>query len=113
MFRAFRSMGIAMFACFALLQMGSQASAQAYGWVQGTRYAPSQGYLGEYSPSPYYTTFGYAMNGFPPRFYSSYLSGNLPTYLTSINYPTIYGAYGYGYAPGRFVYSAQAGDFST
>ena len=113
MLTAFRGLGAVSVAVLTVLLIGSQASAQTYGWVQGTRYAPSQGYLGESSTSPYYTTYGYTLNGFPPRFYSSFMTQNLPTYLTSINYPTIYGAYGYGYAPGRFTYSAQIADYST
>ncbi len=110
---AFRGVGVVSIALLSIGSTGNRIAAQP-GWAQGTRYAPSPGYLGEYSPSPYYQSFvGYAFNGMPPRYYSSYASGNLPTYLTSINYPTIYGAYGYPFAPGRFVYSATPGDFTT
>ncbi len=97
---------VLLFAC-------SPAPAQSYGWVQGTRYAPSPGYLGESYSSPYYTTFGFTLNGFRPRFYDSYATGTLPTYLTSINYPNIYGSYGYMFAPGRFTFSAQPADYTT
>jgi hypothetical protein len=46
------------------------------------------------------------MNGYPPEYYAADATSALPTYLTSINYPTIYGSYGYQYAPGRFTYGA-------
>src|SRR5205807_10324894 len=50
---------------------------------------------------------------FRPRLYDSYATGTLPTYLTSINYPNIYGSYGYMFAPGRFTFSAQPADYTT
>ncbi len=67
--------------------------------------------LGQYS-SPY-STYTNAMNGFPPSAYATTASGNLPTYLTSINYPLIYGAYTYGHAPGKFVFGAQSAPGTT
>jgi len=100
-------------AALALLLAGSRGAAQYYTRV-GTAYAPSPGWLGLIDTSPYYTIRAPAeMNGYPYRHYSYYVSGNLPTYLTSINYPTIYGAYGYGYAPGRFNFGLGTSEFST
>lgn len=34
-------------------------------------------------------------NGYPPSYYAGFVTTGLPTYLTSINYPTVYGAYQY------------------
>jgi uncharacterized protein (TIGR03000 family) len=71
----------------------------------GTFYATPPGLRGFIATSPYYTALTRAnFNGYPTRYYSYDVSPLLPTYLTSINYPTIYGAYGYQYAPGRFDY---------
>jgi uncharacterized protein (TIGR03000 family) len=89
-----------------------QLAAQT-GWAQGTLYAPSPGNLDFHSTSPFYTTYGYNMNGFPPNYYAGYATGTLPTYMTSINYPWIYGAYGYQYAPGSFTYGAGQSSFTT
>jgi uncharacterized protein (TIGR03000 family) len=63
--------------------------------------------------SPYYRTYTYGLNGEPPRYYASWAQGSLPTYMTSINYPTIYGSYGYQYAPGRMTYGAVQADYTT
>ena len=81
-------------------------NAQMYGRVLGTQYSYAP--LGYWSTntSPYYSVQAYDLNGNPPRDYASWAQGNLPTYMTSINYPTIYGQYGYEFAPGRFIYGA-------
>jgi uncharacterized protein (TIGR03000 family) len=108
MLTAFRGFGVWFGAFIVLLLSCAPSSAQPYGWVEGTRYAPSPG-----SSSSYYVQYGYTLNGFRPRAYSAYATGNLPTYLTSINYPHIYGVYGDISAPGRLVYGAAPGDFTT
>jgi len=85
----------------------STPPSQAQVYRIGTRYSPSPGYLGFNATSPYYGAVTYGdINGYPPRMYSSFATGALPTYMTSINYPWMYGAYGYYYAPGRFTYGA-------
>jgi uncharacterized protein (TIGR03000 family) len=63
--------------------------------------------------SPYYTTYTYGANGQPAEYYASWAQSNLPTYMTSINYPWIYGSYGYQYAPGRMTYGAVLGNYTT
>jgi uncharacterized protein (TIGR03000 family) len=89
-----------------LLVAVPQTQAQVYGRM-GVQYSTPPGYPGVNAPSPYYGVRTYGdLNGYPPRFYASVASGALPTYMTSINYPWMYGAYGYYYAPGRFVFGA-------
>jgi uncharacterized protein (TIGR03000 family) len=64
--------------------------------------------------SPYYTIrTPVEMSGYDYRRYAYQASPILPTYLTSINYPTIYGAYGYEFAPGRFNYGVGQSEPST
>jgi uncharacterized protein (TIGR03000 family) len=103
----------ALAALVMLVAAGSSPAQMTYGWVQGTHYAPSPGYLGMISTSPYYTTYSYGMNGHPAQYYASWAQGAYPTYMTSINYPTIYGSYGYQYAPGRMTYGAVQADYTT
>jgi uncharacterized protein (TIGR03000 family) len=63
---------------------------------------------------PYYTyPYSPAMNGFPMSNYTGYAQNRLPTYMTSINYPWIYGAYGYQFAPGRFALGAEQSYYTT
>jgi uncharacterized protein (TIGR03000 family) len=96
------------------LLAGTPAPAQTTGRLEGTRFAPSPTLSpNSVSASPYYSVYAYAINGYTPEYYSSYARGDLPTYMTSINYPWIYGAYGYMYAPGRFTYGAQQASFTT
>jgi uncharacterized protein (TIGR03000 family) len=98
-------------ALFATILSAGVAQAQYYSRF-GTFYAPSAGTFT--SAQSYYGLPAYGdLNGLPPRYYSSYLSGGLPTYLTSINYPTIYGAYGYQYAPGRMTFGATEPSYTT
>jgi uncharacterized protein (TIGR03000 family) len=101
------------FAAGVLLLAGSRSAAQFETRI-GTFYSPSPGWLGLTDSSGYYTVrVPMEMSGYGYRHYAYHASGNLPTYLTSINYPTIYGAYGYRFAPGRFNYGAGQSEFST
>lgn len=95
--------------------LGAGASVQAQTEVRvGTRYAPSPGFLSFVQDTPYYTAVvAPDFNGHDPRFHAFHLSTSQPTYLTSINYPTIYGAYGYGYAPGRLNWGLIQSEQST
>jgi uncharacterized protein (TIGR03000 family) len=47
-----------------------------------------------------------------PRYYY-YPRSTLPTYMTSINYPFVYGAYVYPYPTGSFTYGAAQSQFTT
>src|SRR5262245_10874983 len=81
------------------------SNATAQGVRYGLFYSPSPGGLSLRPMSPYYRVYGGGeWNAYAPQYYSSFMTGGQPTYLTSINYPTIYGAYGYQYAPGRLTY---------
>jgi uncharacterized protein (TIGR03000 family) len=105
--------GWAAAAVAAVLLVAPESRAQVYSRI-GVHYSPSPGTLGLYATSPYYTVPTYGdINGYPPRFYASVASGALPTYMTSINYPWMYGAYGYYYAPGRFVFGATPSEGTT
>jgi uncharacterized protein (TIGR03000 family) len=104
---------IGVLAALVLLLASGRGVAQ-YQIRVGTAYAPSPGWTGFIDTSPYYTIrVPVDINGYPYRHYSYHASGNLPTYMTSINYPTIYGSYGYRFAPGRFDYSIGGSEFST
>ena len=82
--------------------------------IAGTFYAHSPGFLGMHVTSPYHTVDTTPiMNGYPPEYYAADATSALPTYLTSINYPTMYGSYGYQYAPGRFTYGAAPASYTT
>jgi uncharacterized protein (TIGR03000 family) len=88
--------------------------AQPQRTIQGTPYSPSPGLQGLTQTSPYYTyTYTPPLNGYTTQYYASYARSGLPTYMTSINYPWIYGEHGYYYAPGRFVYSLMPGPYTT
>jgi uncharacterized protein (TIGR03000 family) len=112
--KRFFSPGAATVAALLALALSADlARAQVYSRV-GTFYAPSPGGLSFTPTQNYYAVPSYAdFNGFAPRYYSSYLTGGQPTYLTSINYPTIYGAYGYQYAPGRLTFGATQPSYTT
>jgi uncharacterized protein (TIGR03000 family) len=82
--------------------------------TRGTFYAHSPGFLGMHTSSPYHTVDAAPnMNGYAPEHYANDASSALPTYLTSINYPTMYGSHGAWYAPGRFTYGAAPTPYST
>jgi uncharacterized protein (TIGR03000 family) len=87
--------------------------AQQYGWVEGTQYSHTPGYPGVSYATPYYRNWVYNLNGSVPASYAGWAQNTLPTYMTSINYPTIYGQWGYLYAPGRFTYGAGLSSFTT
>src|SRR5205823_1281014 len=59
---------------------------------------------------PFYLPF---INGYPRNYYSYSVSNLLPTYLTSINYPRIYGAYSYGMAPGAYTEGAMPSPYAV
>jgi uncharacterized protein (TIGR03000 family) len=111
----YRSTGIPIVlagAGFLMLLTATSGNAQMYGRIMATPYGYAPADLPA-APSPYYGTGGYPLNGYPPGYYSSWAQGNLPTYMTSINYPTIYGRFGYQFAPGRFTYGATQSSYST
>jgi uncharacterized protein (TIGR03000 family) len=111
--RTFRPAAFAAAALLAVALSAGLAQAQVYSRV-GTYYAPSSGGLSFTPTQNYYAVpASSSFNGFAPRYYSSYLTGGQPTYLTSINYPTIYGAYGYQYAPGRMTFGATQPSYTT
>jgi uncharacterized protein (TIGR03000 family) len=96
------------------LLLCTPAPAQTTGRLEGTRFAPAPTLdPNSVSSTPYYSVYAYAINGYTPEYYASFARGDLPTYMTSINYPWIYGAYGYMYAPGRFTYGAGQASFTT
>jgi uncharacterized protein (TIGR03000 family) len=102
--RGVRWAGLAAILSLAVPQPGYS---QVYGRI-GVQYSTPPGYPGVDAPSAYYPrTTSPDMNGYPPRSYASIATGTLPTYLTSINYPWMYGAYGYYYAPGSRVFGAM------
>jgi uncharacterized protein (TIGR03000 family) len=111
----YRSIGIPTVPAVAgllVLLMASPGNAQTYGRIIATPYGHAPANLPAV-PSPYYGASGHELNGYPPSYYSSWAQGNLPTYMTSINYPTIYGRYGYQFAAGRFTYGAAQSSYST
>jgi uncharacterized protein (TIGR03000 family) len=110
MFSTFRIGLMAAVAALLLPLGGERASAQMYYGRIRTYYNPAPGYA--YSSVPYYTGT-YPFNGYPPTTYTWYAQGSLPTYMTSINYPNIYGAYGYQFAPGRYTYGVSPSAYST
>jgi uncharacterized protein (TIGR03000 family) len=52
-------------------------------------------------------------NGYPPSFYYLSPRAGVPTYMTSINYPWIYGSFDYPHAPGIFQPGLQREQFTT
>jgi uncharacterized protein (TIGR03000 family) len=52
-------------------------------------------------------------NGYPGNYYTYSVSPALPTYLTSINYPRIYGAYSYGMAPEGYFYGGMPSPYAV
>lgn len=94
-------------ALVALLSVAGVGRAQT-GYRVGVLYSPSPGYLGMRATSPYYLVPATPeFNGFSPQAYSSYITASRPTYLTSINYPWMYGSYGDMSAPSSLVLSGQ------
>ena len=68
-----------------------------------------------FTPTPYIPSSAnfHPFNGYPLRDY--YLSANvgLPTYLTSINYPFVYGSFEYPNPPGIFLPGLQRAPYTT
>jgi uncharacterized protein (TIGR03000 family) len=89
--------------------------AQTYdGRAVGTLYSYAPLNRGLTMNSPYYTyPYSPALNGFPTENYAGYAQNRLPTYMTSINYPWMYGSYGYFYAPGRWAFGAEQSYYTT
>lgn len=95
----------------------AQTISPCYGQViyrTGTMYATPPGGRSFRNISPYYIVATPPdFNGHDPGYYSFAASWQPPTYMTSINYPRIYGAYAYGPAPGRIIYGLSQPPYST
>ncbi len=82
--------------------------------AQTTPPNPALPYVSPYGSAgprdPFYAPF---WNGYPRHYYSYSVSNLLPTYLTSINYPRIYGAYSYGMAPGAYTEGAMLSPYAV
>jgi uncharacterized protein (TIGR03000 family) len=124
MFRTLRTPAVLALASLALAFVAGRSTAgepsrfpetaQLLARFQVTPYAPSPNWLDYPIPTPYNPPPpGWELNGLTAGSYSYNVTRGLPTYMTSINYPLVYGSYVFPYPVGRFTTGIQTAGYTT
>jgi uncharacterized protein (TIGR03000 family) len=94
-----------------ILLCGREGWAQNDSRVMGDYRISSQ----SITPTPYIppTANYHPFGGYPQSYYYLRLDAGLPTYLTSISYPTVYGSFQYPNPPGLFQPGLQRSGYTT